>query len=76
MAAARAFGLDFVPVTREPYDLVLARETLDEPAIAPLWALLERPGLPRARSRRSAATARRRWAAGSADVTGRDPVSR
>src|SRR5215469_12469390 len=24
MAAARAFGLDFVPVTREPYDLVVA----------------------------------------------------
>jgi putative molybdopterin biosynthesis protein len=43
MAAARAFDLDFVPVTREPYDLVLAVQTLDEPAIAPLWELLERP---------------------------------
>jgi putative molybdopterin biosynthesis protein len=43
MAAARAFDLDFVAVTREPYDLVLAAETLDDPAIAPLWELLERP---------------------------------
>jgi putative molybdopterin biosynthesis protein len=43
MAAARAFALDFVPVTREPYDLVLATETLDNPAVAPLWELLERP---------------------------------
>jgi putative molybdopterin biosynthesis protein len=32
-----------VPVTREPYDLVLAAQTLDEPAIAPLWALLRQP---------------------------------
>jgi putative molybdopterin biosynthesis protein len=44
MAAARAFGLDFVPVTREPYDLVLATETLEDPVTAPLWALLEEPG--------------------------------
>jgi putative molybdopterin biosynthesis protein len=43
MAAARAFSLDFVPVTREPYDLVLAAQTLDDPVIAPLWELLERP---------------------------------
>jgi putative molybdopterin biosynthesis protein len=43
MAAARAFELDFVPVTREPYDLVLARETLEDPVTAPLWALLEDP---------------------------------
>jgi molybdopterin molybdotransferase/putative molybdopterin biosynthesis protein len=43
MAAARAFDLDFVPVTREPYDLVLAAQTLDEPAIAPLWTLLGQP---------------------------------
>jgi putative molybdopterin biosynthesis protein len=42
-AAARAFGLDFVPVTREPYDLVLAEESLHEPVMAPLWALLEEP---------------------------------
>jgi putative molybdopterin biosynthesis protein len=43
LAAARAFGLDFVPVTREPYDLVLATETLDDPVTAPLWALLQNP---------------------------------
>jgi putative molybdopterin biosynthesis protein len=42
LAAARAFGLDFVPVTREPYDLVLAAETLEDPVVAPLWALLEK----------------------------------
>ncbi|MEA2284856.1 MAG: molybdopterin molybdotransferase [Solirubrobacteraceae bacterium] len=43
MAAARAFGLGFVPVTREPYDLVVATETLEHPVTAPLWALLEDP---------------------------------
>jgi putative molybdopterin biosynthesis protein len=37
MAAARAFGLDFVPVAREPFDLVMAP---GEPAVAPLLALL------------------------------------
>ncbi|OJY38393.1 molybdopterin biosynthesis protein [Pseudonocardia sp. 73-21] len=42
LAAARAFGLDFVPVAREPYDLVLRTDTLDDPLLAPLWTLLER----------------------------------
>jgi putative molybdopterin biosynthesis protein len=42
LAAARAFGLDFVPVTREPYDLVLDAATLEDPLLAPLWALLAR----------------------------------
>ena len=37
MAAARAFGLGFVPVAREPFDLVMAP---GEPAVAPLLALL------------------------------------
>jgi putative molybdopterin biosynthesis protein len=41
MAAARAFGLDFVPITREPYDLVLATDTLEDPVTAPLWTLLD-----------------------------------
>ncbi len=41
-AAARAFELDFVPVTREPYDLVLERETLEHDLLAPLWELLAR----------------------------------
>ena len=40
MAAAKAFGLGFVPVTSEPYDLVIAPRTLDSPQLAPLWALL------------------------------------
>jgi len=40
MAAARAFGLDFVPVAREPYDLVVAADAMDSPLLAPLWSLL------------------------------------
>jgi putative molybdopterin biosynthesis protein len=40
MAAARAFGLDFVPVTQEPYDLVVAADVIDSPLLVPLWALL------------------------------------
>ena len=40
MAAARAFGLDFVPVTQEPYNLVVAAEAMDSPLLAPLWSLL------------------------------------
>jgi putative molybdopterin biosynthesis protein len=44
MAAARAFDLDFVPVTREPYDLVLDAAALGDPVLAPLWELLEDDG--------------------------------
>ena len=40
MAAAHAFGLDFVPVTWEPYDLVVAPGALDSPLLEPLWSLL------------------------------------
>jgi len=40
MAAARAFGLDFLPVTREPYDLVVAAADAGSPRLAPLWTLL------------------------------------
>jgi putative molybdopterin biosynthesis protein len=40
-AASRAFGLDFVPITREPYDLVMDRATADSALLAPLWALME-----------------------------------
>jgi putative molybdopterin biosynthesis protein len=40
LAAARAFGLDFIPLRREPYDLVMAAETVDDPLLAPLWTLL------------------------------------
>jgi putative molybdopterin biosynthesis protein len=38
MAAARAFELDFVPVAREPFDLVMAP---GEPAAAPLLELMQ-----------------------------------
>jgi len=41
MAAARAFGLDFLPVTREPYDLVVRTSDVGSARLAPLWALLE-----------------------------------
>jgi putative molybdopterin biosynthesis protein len=41
LAAARAFGLDFVPVAKEPYDLVLLNDTLEDELLAPLWSLLE-----------------------------------
>ena len=44
MAAAAPFGLDFVPVAREPYDLVVAPGALDGPQLAPLWSLLRDPG--------------------------------
>ena len=40
LAAARAFGLDFVPVAREPYDLVLPAELLPDPLLHPLWGIL------------------------------------
>ena len=41
LAAARAFGLDFVPVAREPYDLVLLKDGIEDALLAPLWSLLE-----------------------------------
>jgi putative molybdopterin biosynthesis protein len=40
MAAARPFGLDFVPVAREPYDLVVAPGAFGAPQLEPLWSLL------------------------------------
>jgi putative molybdopterin biosynthesis protein len=43
LAAARAFDLDFVPVTSEPYDLVLERETVEHPVLSPFWELLGTP---------------------------------
>jgi putative molybdopterin biosynthesis protein len=43
LAAARAFGLDFVPVAQEPYDLVLRADTVEAPLLEPLWALLADP---------------------------------
>ncbi|HEY2832347.1 MAG TPA: molybdopterin biosynthesis protein [Sporichthyaceae bacterium] len=43
LAAARAFKLDFVPVDREPYDLVLRGDAVDTPLLEPLWTLLADP---------------------------------
>jgi putative molybdopterin biosynthesis protein len=43
LAAAHAFELDFVPIAREPYDLVLWRSTVEEPLLDPLWELLAAP---------------------------------
>jgi putative molybdopterin biosynthesis protein len=40
MAAAKPFGLDFVPIDREPYDLVVAPGAVESPQLAPLWSLL------------------------------------
>ena len=42
-AAARAFGLDFVPVAREPYDLVTSRDVFDAGTLDPLLDLLSDP---------------------------------
>jgi putative molybdopterin biosynthesis protein len=42
-AAARALGLDFVPVTFEPYDLVLDVASLEDPVVRPLWELMASP---------------------------------
>jgi len=41
MAAAQAFGLGFVPLATEPYDLAVAPGALESPQLAPLWALLQ-----------------------------------
>ena len=42
-AAARAFGLDFVPVTDEPYDLVTTEPVLATGVLDPVLALLRDP---------------------------------
>jgi putative molybdopterin biosynthesis protein len=42
-AAARAFGLDFIPVAWEPYELALPASLLDEPRVARLIAILHEP---------------------------------
>jgi putative molybdopterin biosynthesis protein len=40
LAAARAFDLGFVPVAKEPYDLVLLKESVEDELLAPLLELL------------------------------------
>ena len=42
-AAARALGLDFVPLARERYDLAIPRRFLHDPRILAVRALLENP---------------------------------
>nr|MDQ6944267.1 molybdopterin-binding protein [Candidatus Eremiobacteraeota bacterium] len=42
-AAARAFGLDFISVAWEPYDLALPVRSLGEPRVAQLIAVLREP---------------------------------
>jgi putative molybdopterin biosynthesis protein len=40
LSAARAFGLGFVPLMTEPYDLILEADLLEDPLLVPLWNLL------------------------------------
>jgi len=40
LAAARTFGLDFVPAAHEPYELVTTQQAHDSALLVPLWALL------------------------------------
>ncbi len=44
VAAARAFGLDVVPVADEPYDLVMRAATWEDPRLTPLRELLDDDG--------------------------------
>ncbi|MBI3159971.1 MAG: molybdopterin biosynthesis protein [Chloroflexi bacterium] len=44
-AAAHALGLDFVPLHRERYDIIVAVEHADSPLLEPLWAALSDAGL-------------------------------
>ena len=46
-SAASAFGLDFVPIRRERFDLVLRRESLDLPAVHAMTDVLQRASLRR-----------------------------
>jgi len=44
LAAARAFGLGFVPVRPEPFDLVVDSSSLEDPLLVPFWELLSSAG--------------------------------
>jgi molybdate-binding protein/DNA-binding XRE family transcriptional regulator len=46
-SAARAFGLDFIPIERERYDFVLKRKTLELPAVQVFLDVLQRAALRR-----------------------------
>lgn len=43
VAAARALDLDFVPLMKERYDLVIPRAYFDSPLLAPLLDILQQP---------------------------------
>src|SRR5205823_14528969 len=43
LAAARALDLDFVPILRERYDLVIPREVYESELLAPLLAIIRGP---------------------------------
>lgn len=47
LAAARVFGLDFVPLESERYDLVIRRQHLDHPPVQTLLDTLNRAGFRR-----------------------------
>jgi len=42
-AAARALSLDFLPVARERYDLIIPRTFLDDPKIQAILAVIATP---------------------------------
>jgi molybdate-binding protein/DNA-binding XRE family transcriptional regulator len=46
-SAARTFGLNFVPLRRERYDLILRRETLESPRVQDFLDVLQRDALRR-----------------------------
>ncbi|OGO03464.1 MAG: molybdopterin biosynthesis protein [Chloroflexi bacterium RBG_13_53_26] len=43
LTAARALDLDFVPVVRERYDLIIPRACYESPLLEPLLAILQQP---------------------------------
>ena len=36
-SSARVFGLEFIPLFEEPYDLVFSQETLADPRLSPFF---------------------------------------
>jgi putative molybdopterin biosynthesis protein len=47
LSAARALGLEFVPLLQEQYDLVIPRVHYEGPAMQPFLELLQDPGFRR-----------------------------
>jgi putative molybdopterin biosynthesis protein len=43
LAAARALDLDFVPVLKERYDLIIPREHYESKLLEPVLAILQQP---------------------------------